>query len=232
MFNSKYSKTLTIVLIVIIVLIIGLLIFMGIDYYRKYYIAAGADDALGQFDDYVNNVQNNPPVNTTENNEIVENIEPNIDLNQVNNGQTGNNNSNNEDDAPEYKGYKMIGKIEIPKIDVEYPILAEATPEALELSICKLFGADPNEPGNMILVGHNFKDGTFFSNNKKLEDGDKIYITDLSGTRITYSIYQKYTTSSSDFDYAEKDTEGKRELSLSTCTDDTLSRLIIWAKED
>ena len=99
----------------------------------------------------------------------------------------------------------------------------------LELSICKLFGADPNEPGNMILVGHNFKDGTFFSNNKKLEDGDKIYITDLSGTRITYSIYQKYTTSSSDFDYAERDTEGKRELSLSTCTDDTLSRLIIWA---
>src|SRR5699024_10699801 len=121
---------------------------------------------------------------------------------------------------------------EIPKIDIEYPILAEATQEALELSICKLFGADPNEPGNMILVGHNFKDGTFFSINKKLESGVKIYITDLNGTRITYSIYKKYTTRSSDFDYAERDTEGKRELSLSTCTDDTLSRLIIWAKED
>lgn len=232
MFNSKYSKVLTIVLIVIIVLIIGLLIFMGIDYYRKYYISAGTGDALNEFDDYVNNIHTNVPNNNTTENEIVENIEPNVNLNQENNQQNGNSNSNGDNDLPEYKGYKMIGKIEIPKIDIKYPILAEATPEALELSICKLFGVNPNEPGNMILVGHNFKDGTFFSNNKKLDKGDKIYITDLNGKKVTYSIYKKYTTSSSDFDYSERDTKGKREISLSTCTDDTTSRLILWAKED
>lgn len=38
MFNSKYSNLLTVLLVVVIVGIIGLLIFLGIDIYNKYYI--------------------------------------------------------------------------------------------------------------------------------------------------------------------------------------------------
>lgn len=38
MFNSKYSNLLTVLLIVVIVGIVGLLIFLGIDTYTKYYI--------------------------------------------------------------------------------------------------------------------------------------------------------------------------------------------------
>ena len=70
-----------------------------------------------------------------------------------------------------------------------------------------------------------------FSNNKKIEEGDKIYLTDLSGKKVTYTVYKKYKTSTEDFDYAVRDTNGKREISLSTCTDDSKQRLIIWAKE-
>ena len=86
--------------------------------------------------------------------------------------------------------------------------------------------------GNTVIVGHNYRNNLFFSNNKKLANGDKIYITDNSGNRIAYTIYNMYTTDPEDFDYAERNTNGKREISLSTCTDDVKQRLIIWAKED
>lgn len=62
--------------------------------------------------------------------------------------------------------------------------------------------------------------------------GDKIYITDMKGKTVRYTIYNKYTTNSNDFDYAVRDTNGKREISLSTCTENTKYRLVIWAKED
>ena len=62
-------------------------------------------------------------------------------------------------------------------------------------------------------------------------NGDKIYITDLSGKKVTYEITNVYTTSTSDYTYANRDTGGKRGISLSTCTNDTQSRLIIWADE-
>ena len=40
------------------------------------------------------------------------------------------------------------------------------------------------------------------------------------------------TTGSSEFDYATRDTAGKREISLTTCTNDVQARLVVWAKED
>ena len=68
--------------------------------------------------------------------------------------------------------------------------------------------------------------------NNKLSSGDKIYITDLSGKKVTYTIYKKYKTDPNDFSYATRNTNGKREISLTTCTDDSSARIIIWAKED
>lgn len=85
--------------------------------------------------------------------------------------------------------------------------------------------------GNTVLVAHNYRNGTFFSNNKKLAVGDKIYITDSTGEKVEYTIYNTYITSDSDFSYATRDTAGKREISLSTCTNDSSKRLVIWAKE-
>ena len=81
-------------------------------------------------------------------------------------------------------------------------------------------------------MGHNYRNGLFFSNNKKLEVGDKIYITDLDGKKLTYTIYNKYETTPEDAEYMTRNTNGATEISLSTCTDDSKARLIIWAKAD
>ena len=138
-------------------------------------------------------------------------------------------------DIISYMGYDVIGYIEIPKTDVEYPIIPDyqGSINALNVGIVKLYpGNDSlNKPGNTVLAGHNYRDGSFFSNNKRLEKGDKIYITGVDGERVEYEITKKYETNTSDSSYMNRDTEGRREISLTTCTDDTSARLIIWAQE-
>ncbi len=234
MFNNKYGKLLTVILVVAIIAIIGLLVFIGIDWYKAYTTGAEQEDMMEQFNGYINNIQNqenttNTELNTINNEETA--IIPNIDENNINqNNQTSNEGSTNSQ-KPTYKGFNMIGSIRIPKTGLQSVILEESSPKAMEVSICRMYGPAINEVGNVVLIGHNFKNGTLFSDNKKLAVGDKIYLTDLNGKEVEYTIYKKYTTTVEDFDYAVRDTDGKREISLSTCTDDTKSRLIIWAKE-
>ena len=230
MFNSKYSKTLTVILIVVIIAIIGLLMFFGVDVYRRYYIESTAGDAVEEFKDEVNKIASLP----VDENTILNDVSPNVDLNTL----YQNNGSSIDDDeitGVDYMGYSMIGTIEIPKTDIEYPIIADedASINSLNVAIVKLYPSSDllNEVGNTVLAGHNYKNGTFFSNNKKLEKGDEIYITDLTGRKVTYEIYNIYETTTSDSEYMNRDTNGRREISLSTCTDDTKERLIIWAAE-
>ena len=224
MFNNKYSKTLTVILIIVIIAIIGLLIFFGIDVYRKYYIETAAGDAVEEFKEQANQIA------SADTNTILNDVTPNVDLNSLYQDTTTSDGS-----GVTYMGYDVIGTIEIPATDIEYPILSDeqASINSLNVAIIKLYPStiELNEVGNTVLAGHNYRNGTFFSNNKRLENGDKIYITDLSGRTVTYEVYRKYETSTSDSEYMNRDTEGKREISLTTCTDDTSKRLIIWARE-
>ena len=130
-----------------------------------------------------------------------------------------------------YKGYSMIGTIQIPKIKVKIPIVDKVTVSSITSAAGVLYGPGPNEIGNTVLVAHNYRNGTFFSNNKKLTEGDKIYVTDLDGRKIEYIITKAYETDEHDFSYATRNTNGKREISLSTCTTDATKRLVIWARE-
>ena len=52
-----------------------------------------------------------------------------------------------------------------------------------------------------------------------------------TGEMVEYLVYESYITTDTDFDYAVRDTKGKREISLSTCTTDPSTRLIILARE-
>ncbi len=229
MFNNKYSKTLTVVLILVIIIIIGLLIFFGIRVYRKYYIKQASKEVIEELKDKANQINDT----TEDSNSILNDVQPSVDLNTL--YQNSTNNDSNESGDWEYMGYDVIGYIEIPKTDVEYLIIPDyqSSINALNVGIVMLYPSNIglNEPGNTVLAGHNYRDGSFFSNNKRLQEGDKIYITDTSGERVEYEIYKKYETSTSDSSYMNRDTEGRREISLTTCTDDTSGRLIIWAKE-
>lgn len=222
--NSKYNKVLTVILVIVILGIIALLVYMGIDYYKKSQETSESDEILGKLDEYLNEESSGTGVLPGGSNTNIINVPVN---DVVQNTTTGSGSTTNQ---LTYKGYAVNGKIEIPKIDLEYPIL-EATVDTIQVAVGFIYGPGLNEVGNNVIIGHNFRDGRFFSNNDKLSIGDKIYITDLSNRRVEYKITKKYITDANDFSYAVRDTNGKREISLSTCTDDVSGRLVIWAEE-
>lgn len=134
--------------------------------------------------------------------------------------------------------YEIIGTIEIPKTGLKCNILDETTPRSLELAVTKVYTTSGlNQGGNTVIYGHNYRNSLFFSKNNLLQKGDKIYITDADKNKVIYEVYNTFETTSSDTTFYVKsanDTEGKREITLSTCTDDASStdrRLIVQARE-
>lgn len=133
--------------------------------------------------------------------------------------------------------YKTIATINIPKINLTYPILQgetgslEETEALLKMSPCKYHGPEPNEVGNFCIVGHNYRNSKFFSKVPTLVIGDTIQISDLTGRTITYVIYDKYTVEPEDTRCTTQLTGGKKEVTLITCTDDSKLRVVVKCKE-
>ena len=56
--------------------------------------------------------------------------------------------------ASDGKQYETIGIVRIPKINVNYPILAQTTNvELMKVAPYKFWGANPNEVGNLCIIG-------------------------------------------------------------------------------
>ena len=225
--NMRYSKFLTILLVIVIIAIIGLLGFWIYNTYQKYNIMDDASEAVDEFQHAVGAVTDD-----TDNNETpAENVTNPYD--NLQSATDNNDTENNGSTVKTYKGFVQVGSIEIPKTGAKYPDLAEANKNTIEVAVAVLYGPGLNKPGNTTIVGHNYRNGMFFSDNKKIAVGDKIYITDLSGQRLTYIVYNTYETTAEDSDYMVRDTGGAIEISLSTCTDyDSSRRIIIWARAE
>lgn len=131
--------------------------------------------------------------------------------------------------AKDGTSYYTIATINIPKINVNYPILSETTTELLKIAPCKFWGADPNKVGNFCIVGHNYRDTRFFSKVPTLEYGDIIEITDLSKKTVKYSVYDKYEVDPEDTSCTSQLTNGRTEITIITCTNDSKRRVVIKA---
>lgn len=131
----------------------------------------------------------------------------------------------------EYRGYKVIAKLEIPNIDLETYVLEEYSPNALNISVTKFWGANPNEVGNLCIAGHNFQNKNMFHNLRKLKKGDNIFITSNENGKVQYTIYNVYKVLPEDVGCLSQETNGKKEITLITCTNDSKKRIIIKAME-
>lgn len=131
----------------------------------------------------------------------------------------------------EYKGYEVVGIIEIPKINIKYPILNQTNDDAMQYSITKFSGGDVNSIGNFVVAGHNYLDGSMFGKVKQLEIGDEIKLTDLYNNTITYEIFDVYSVDPNDTSILESVDENSREVTLITCTKGHVERLITKARE-
>ena len=226
MISNKYSNILTMLLVVFIVAILGIVAYFGYDLLNSKAVNNNAQSTLDEFEKAVTR----ETVSESTNNEVDGEVTNPLDeLNSMTNTEEE---VVQEPEKVYMEGYEVKGRIQIPKTGVDYPVLAEVTKRSLEIAVGIAYGPGLNEVGNTIIYGHNYTNGLFFSHNKKLSNGDKVLITDQYGNTITYSIYNIYQTTPSDASYFTRDTQGKREISLQTCTDDSCARIIIWAVED
>lgn len=214
--EKKYGKLINIVLIVSAVVVVGLLGFLGYQLYQQYFINKDAGQAVNDF------IGNRTATNKTN----VGDVSLNINDLDVTNGS-----GDPRLAKKTYKGFTMDGVLEIPKINLRYPILDRATDASMKVAVGINYGVGLNKVGNTVIMGHNSKNGLFFSNLNKLTNGDPVYVTDNDDLKVKYTIYNMYETTAEDLDYFTRDTGGKREISLSTCLEDSSERLVIWARE-
>lgn len=127
--------------------------------------------------------------------------------------------------------YFTIGVVNIPSINVNYPILSTYTDALLKIAPCKFHGPNPNEVGNLCIAGHNYRNSKFFSKVPDMQLGDIIEITDLSGNTVEYKVYDMFIVNPDELGCTSQLTEGRKEITLITCTDDNKQRHIIKARE-
>lgn len=135
--------------------------------------------------------------------------------------------------APNGKKYESIGVINIPKINLIYPILSKTTDALMKVAPCKFHGGSPNEVGNLCIIAHNYRrKGVFFSDVPDLEVGDIVEIQDLSKRTVQYEVYDIHTVVEDDVSDTTQKTNGRKEVTLITCTDDSNEqRVIVRCKE-
>ncbi|MCI8310055.1 MAG: sortase [Clostridia bacterium] len=244
--GKRYADILTILLVIIIIAIIGLLGYFGYKAVNKKTIETNANNALEEF-------KKNTPVITPDKKEPdneVSNTEAPVDMSNIISNTTQQPQQPQEPKPSAQKkktylgNYEIKGTINIPKTKIEYVILEKVTPDSLNKSVAILDivsssemsekVTDLNVPGtNAFILGHNYRNGMFFSDNDKLSKGDKIKITDQTGLTVTYTIYEMFYTTSSDTSFLQRDVDiNTREITLQTCNDDSSQRLIIQARDN
>lgn len=88
---------------------------------------------------------------------------------------------------------------------------------------------------NVYLAGHrlgypNTDSFLAFWDLNKLENGDKVFLTDANGTRYTYKVFKEFVVGPSDL-YVTEPIPGKNIVTLQTCTlPDYSNRLIVQAE--
>jgi LPXTG-site transpeptidase (sortase) family protein len=125
---------------------------------------------------------------------------------------------------------KVIGKIRIPSLEISYIILNETTDKNLDISISKVVGPAIHATGNLVLAGHNMRNGSFFGRLKGMKETDPIFLEDQAGNKKEYRMVDKYWVDKSDLTPLSQSNQKEAMLTLITCTTDPDKRLIVVAK--
>lgn len=129
-----------------------------------------------------------------------------------------------------YAGYTILGKLEIPTVNVSAVILKEHTYAAMNLGVIKTYGVELNTPGGFVISGHNFRGRSqFLYPIRNLKNGNKVYITDVQGQKMEYTVYsvQRYVSPTDTSYFAKTD---DYHVTLVTCENGGKSRIIVKAK--
>lgn len=123
----------------------------------------------------------------------------------------------------------IIGIIEIPKINLFYPIFSNHSDELLKISPCRFYGEMPPYNSNLCIAGHNYDNNKFFSRISFLKKDDKIIIYNNNGNSYNYLVKAVYETNGNDFSPIYNRISNSFELTLITCNNFNNKRIIVKA---
>ena len=215
---NKSNKIISIPLfipVLIIILILSIIIFINIHNLNSTVIAGSSTNILE--DNNQNELEiapKNEELLADSSNEVVEET---IETNSTNNTTQNSNTKTATFTTENGEQYTVIGTLNIPSLGIEYPILSETSTQLLKVSLNKYWGAYPNEVGNMVVVGHNYKNNKFFSKLPNIEIGAIVKITDLTGRTLDYKVYATDVIDPYDNTCTSQLTNGQTEVTLITC---------------
>jgi LPXTG-site transpeptidase (sortase) family protein len=128
--------------------------------------------------------------------------------------------------------YTIDAILNIPSLEINYPVLSDTSDELLKISLNKFWGCGPNEVGNYCIVGHNY-DGKdiLFGKLNRIKNGDIVELEDSSGKKVSYKVYNIFIVDPSDVACTSQLTNGKREMTLITCAEGGRRRLVVKCRE-
>lgn len=127
--------------------------------------------------------------------------------------------------------YTYEAILSIPGLGIQYPVLSDTSDELLKISLNKFWGGSPNSVGNYCIVGHNYRSGKMFGKLARINTGDSVYLQDMSGKKLEYQVYDKYVVDPEDVACTSQITNGLKEMTLITCTEQGKRRLIVKCRE-
>lgn len=131
-----------------------------------------------------------------------------------------------EDEAILEEG-NVIGIIEIPSIDIRYPVMEGTGSAVLNAGIGHIpETAGIGESGNCVLCGHNgSRYGTFFTPLNQISIGDVVTIIDKKGQAHIYEVTE--TEVVNPYDNSIKTQGEGKELTLFTCSQKGTMRFVV-----
>ena len=132
----------------------------------------------------------------------------------------------NNDEAQKYNEVKLvvdkkvenaIGMIHIPQINLQLPILYDATPSNLKKAAAMVKDTSfPWEKGNMAIAAHRARTaGAYFNRLKEVKKGDKVTL-EFSGENYIYEVYDIFRVLPHET-YVLDDIVGETTVTLITC---------------
>lgn len=116
--------------------------------------------------------------------------------------------------------YETMGRIAIPRINVDLPIYHGTSEETLMKGVGHLYGSDLPVGGlgtHAVMTAHTgMTHATLFDNLKELSKGDPIYL-DVAGQRMKYEVSDSRVVLPNETDSLRPE-DGKDQITLITCT--------------
>ena len=120
----------------------------------------------------------------------------------------------------EIDGYGYIGYIELPKLDINLPVMSEWDDTRMKIAPCRYYGS--TKTNNLVIAAHNYL--SHFGRISKLDVGDEVIFTDMDKITTHYEVAAIDILSNT---AVEEMTNDEYDLTLFTCTYGGASRITI-----